>query len=134
MQLSLAQLVPLTGAVMVTTPQDVALLDVRRAYTMLRKTHVPVLGIIENMSYYELPDGSRDYIFGEGGAVKFAETERLALLGRIPITRAMREAGDAGKPLVVSSPDSPDAQELRKAARVLAGQISIQNLNALPVL
>ena len=133
-QLSLAQLVPLTGAVVVTTPQDVALLDVRRAYTMLRKTHVPVLGVVENMSYYELPDGSRDYIFGEGGAAKFADAERLALLGQIPITRAMREAGDAGKPLVVSSPDSPDAQALRKAARVLAGQISIQNLNALPVL
>ena len=133
-QLSLAQLVPLTGAVMVTTPQDVALLDVRRAYTMLRKTHVPVLGVIENMSYYELPDGSRDYIFGEGGAVKFADAERLALLGQIPITRAMREAGDAGVPLVVSSPESPDAEALRKAARVLAGQISIQNLNALPVL
>ena len=133
-QLSLAQLVPLTGAVMVTTPQDVALLDVRRAYTMLRKTHVPVLGIIENMSYYELPDGTRDYIFGEGGAAKFADAERLALLGQIPVTRAMREAGDAGKPLVVSSPKSPDAQALRRATRVLAGQISIQNLNALPVL
>ena len=84
-QLSLAQLVPLTGAVVVTTPQDVALLDVRRAYTMLRKTHVPVLGVVENMSYYELPDGSRDYIFGEGGAAKFADAERLALLGQIPL-------------------------------------------------
>ncbi len=131
-QLSLAQLVPLTGAVVVTTPQDVALLDVRRAYTMLRKTHVPVLGVVENMSYYELPDGTRDYIFGEGGAARFAEAERLPLLGQIPITRAMREAGDAGTPLVVSSPDSPDAQALRRAARVLAGQISIQKLNARP--
>lgn len=133
-QLSLSQLVPLTGAVVVTTPQDVALLDVRRAYTMLRKTHVPVLGVIENMSYYELPDGTRDHIFGEGGAAKFAESERLALLGQIPITRAMREAGDAGKPLVVANAESPDAQALRKAARVLAGQVSIQNLNVLPVL
>jgi ATP-binding protein involved in chromosome partitioning len=133
-QLSLSQLVPLTGAVVVTTPQDVALLDVRRAYTMLRKTHVPVLGVIENMSYYDLPDGTRDYIFGEGGAARFAESERLALLGQIPITRAMREAGDAGKPLVLSHPESPDAQALRRAARLLAGQVSIQNLNALPVL
>jgi len=133
-QLSLAQLVPVTGAVLVTTPQDVALLDVRRAYTMFRKTHVPVLGVIENMSYYALPDGTRDYIFGEGGAARFAEGERLALLGQIPVTRAMREAGDMGQPLVVAAPESPDAQALRRAARVLAGQVSIQNLNTLPVL
>ena len=133
-QLSLAQLVPLTGAVIVTTPQEVALLDVRRAYTMLRKTHVPVLGIVENMSYYALPDGSKDYIFGEGGAQRFATAEKLALLGQIPITRAMRESGDAGRPLVLSDPDSESAKALRKAARVLAGQVSIQNMMTLPVL
>ena len=133
-QLSLAQLVPLTGAVIVTTPQEVALLDVRRAYTMLRKTHVPVLGIIENMSYYQLPDGSKDYIFGEGGAERFATAEKLPLLGQIPITKAMRESGDAGRPLVLSDPESASAQALRKAARVLAGQISIQNMMTLPVL
>lgn len=133
-QLSLAQLVPLTGAVVVTTPQDVALLDVRRAYTMLRKTHVPVLGVIENMAYYQLPDGSKDYIFGEGGAARFAEAERLPLLGQIPITRAMRESGDLGAPLVVASPESPDALVLRKAARLLAGQVSIQAMNSLPML
>lgn len=132
-QLSLTQLVPLTGAVVVTTPQDVALMDVRRAYTMLRKTHVPVLGVIENMSYYELPDGSRDYIFGQGGAAKFAEKENLALLGEIPITRHMRESGDAGKPIVMADPESAEAQALRKAARVLAGQVSIQSLMTLPV-
>ena len=133
-QLSLAQLVPLTGAVIVTTPQEVALLDVRRAYTMLRKTHVPVLGIVENMSYYQLPDGSKDYIFGTGGAEKFAAAEKLPLLGQIPITRAMRESGDAGRPLVLSDPESASAQALRKAARVLAGQVSIQNMMTLPVL
>ena len=132
-QLSLSQLVPLTGAVLVTTPQDVALLDVRRAYTMMRKTHVPVLGVIENMSYYALPDGSRDYIFGRGGAAAFAEKEKLPLLGEIPITRRVRESGDRGAPLVVAEPDAPEAQALRKAARVLAGQISIQNLMTLPV-
>lgn len=133
-QLSLVQLVTVTGAVLVTTPQDVALLDVRRAYTMLRKTHVPVLGVIENMAYYELPDGSRDYIFGEGGAAAFAEAENLALLGQIPITRGLRESGDAGKPLVLSSPDSPSAEALRKAARVIAGRVSVQNMMSLPVL
>ena len=132
-QLSLGQLVPLTGAVLVTTPQDVALMDVRRAYTMMRKTHVPVLGVIENMSYYQLPDGSRDYIFGEGGAAQFAEKERLALLGEIPIMRQIRESGDAGKPIVIAEPDSEQAQALRSAARTLAGKISIQALMTLPV-
>nr|MDQ3396446.1 Mrp/NBP35 family ATP-binding protein [Deinococcota bacterium] len=93
-QLSLTQLASVTGAVLVTTPQDVALLDVRRAYTMFRKTHVPVLGVVENMAYYALPDGSRDYIFGTGGAMRFAEEERLAVLGSIPIHRKVRESGD----------------------------------------
>ena len=132
-QLSLAQLVPLTGMVLVTTPQDVALADVRRAHTMARKTHVPVLGVIENMSYYQLPDGERDYIFGEGGADRWAEQERLPVLGHIPITRALRESGDRGAPLVVSDPDNASAVELRRAARMLAGQISIQALSSLPV-
>jgi ATP-binding protein involved in chromosome partitioning len=133
-QLSLSQLVPVTGALLVTTPQDVALLDVRRAYTMFRKTHVPVLGVIENMAYYALPDGTRDYIFGEGGARRFAEAEGLEVLGEIPINRAVREAGDGGEPLVVAAPESPDAQALRRAARVLAGQVRLQNMMALPVL
>ncbi|HEX7021502.1 MAG TPA: Mrp/NBP35 family ATP-binding protein [Trueperaceae bacterium] len=132
-QLSLTQLVPVTGAVLVTTPQDVALLDVKRAYTMLRKTHVPVLGVIENMSYYQLPDGSKDYIFGEGGAASFAEREHLALLGEIPITRRVRESGDTGRPIVIAEPESAEALALRKAARMLAGQVSIQSLTALPV-
>lgn len=132
-QLSLAQLVPLTGMVLVTTPQDVALADVRRAYTMARKTHVPVLGVIENMSYYALPDGTRDFIFGEGGADRWAEQERLPVLGHVPITRALRESGDGGVPLVVANPDDPSAQELRRAARVMAGQVSIQSLAVLPM-
>lgn len=133
-QLSLGQLVNVTGAVLVTTPQDMSLLDVRRAYTMLRKTHVPVLGVVENMSYYELPDGSRDHIFGEGGAQAFAEQEQLRMLGQIPITRATRESGDAGVPLVVSHPESATARELRRAARLLAGEISIRAQMTLPVL
>ncbi|MBA2668733.1 MAG: P-loop NTPase [Trueperaceae bacterium] len=132
-QLSLSQLVTLTGMVLVTTPQDVALLDVKRAYSMARKTHVSVLGVIENMSYYELPDGTRDHIFGEGGARIFAERERLPLLGQVPITRAMRESGDAGVPLVVSHPEDASARVLRRAARALAGQISVQAMNTLPV-
>jgi ATP-binding protein involved in chromosome partitioning len=132
-QLSLAQLVTLSGMVLVTTPQDVALLDVRRAATMARKTHVPLLGVIENMSYYALPDGSKDFLFGEGGARTFAASEGLPLLGEIPITRALRESGDAGVPLVVRDPASASAEALRVAARRLAGQVSVQALNTLPV-
>ncbi len=132
-QLSLSQLVPVTGMVLVTTPQAVALVDVKRAYTMARKTHIPVLGVIENMSYYALPDGTRDYIFGEGGAASWAASERLPLLGRIPITRRLRESGDGGVPIVVSDPENASSVELRRAARLTAGQISIQAQNALPM-
>ena len=91
------------------------------------------MGVIENMSYYQLPDGSRDYIFGQGGAKAFAESEKLALLGEIPITRRLRETGDEGKPIVLSDPDSPEAQAFRSAARVLAGQVSVQSMKTLPV-
>ncbi len=132
-QLSLSQLVPVTGMVLVTTPQDMALVDVRRAYTMARKTHIPVLGVIENMSYYALPDGTKDYIFGEGGATRWAEAEKLPILAQVPITRALRESGDSGTPLVIASPDDPSAIELRRAARLMAGQVSVQSANALPM-
>lgn len=132
-QLSLAQLVPVTGMVLVTTPQPVALADVMRAYTMARKTHIPVLGVIENMSYYLLPDGERDYIFGDGGADRWAESERLPVFGHVPITRRLRETGDAGAPIVITDPDNAVAIELRRATRLLAGQISIQAMATLPV-
>lgn len=132
-QLSLSQLVTVSGAVLVTTPQDVALMDVRRSYTMMRKTHIPVLGIIENMSYYQLPDGTRDQIFGEGGAKAFSEQESVPLLGQIPITRQLRESGDSGTPLVVANGDDPSAIALRKAARALAGRLSVQSMMSLPV-
>jgi ATP-binding protein involved in chromosome partitioning len=132
-QLSLAQLVNLTGMVLVTTPQDVALLDVKRAASMARKTHVPLLGVVENMSYYQLPDGTRDFLFGEGGARAFAESERLPLLGEIPITRALRESGDAGVPLVVADAANPSSLALREMARRVAGQVSIQARQTLPL-
>ncbi len=133
-QLSLTQLTTVTGALIVTTPQDMALLDVKRSYNMLRKTHVPVFGIIENMSYYQLPDGTKDYIFGEGSAKAWAESEKLAILGEIPINRAVRESGDAGKPIVLANPDAPESIAFRKAARALAGHISVQNMMTLPLL
>lgn len=133
-QLSLSQLVTVTGAVLVTTPQEMALADVRRAHTMMRKTHIPVLGVVENMSWYELPDGTRDYIFGRGGAEGFARKEGLPLLGSIPITARMRETGDAGTPVVVAEPENASAQALRRAARVLVRHVSAQNMRSLPVL
>lgn len=133
-QLSLSQLVPVTGAVLVTTPQEVAMLDVRRAYSMLRKTHVPVLGIIENMSWYELPDGTRDQIFGAGGAERFAEAEKIPLLGQIPVRTALREAGDSGAPLVIQEPESPSSLLFRRTARQLAARISDQSRMTLPVM
>ncbi len=132
-QLSLSQLVSISGMVMVTTPQDMALVDVRRAYTMARKTHIPVVGVIENMSYYPLPDGTRDYIFGEGGAGRWAEQEHLPLLGQVPITRALRESGDGGTPLVLLDPGNPSALELRRAARRAAKQVASQALSSLPM-
>jgi len=133
-QLSLTQLATVTGAVLVTTPQEMSLADVRRAFTMMRKTHVPVLGLVENMSWYALPDGQRDYIFGQGAASAWAEQEHVPLLGEIPISRALRESGDDGTPIVLSQPDSEQALALRSAARLLAGQVSIQALNTLPML
>ncbi len=132
-QLSLTQLVPLTGAVVVTTPQDVALLDVRRALSMLRKTHVPLLGVVENMSWYELPDGTRDPIFGEGGAARLAAEEKIPLLGQIPIVTRLREAADSGTPVVISDPDLPASIALRRLSRILAGQISMQSQMSLPM-
>ena len=133
-QLSLSQLVPVTGAILVTTPQEVALADVKRSYSMFRKTNIPVMGIIENMSYYQLPDGSHDYIFGQGSLKKFADEERLTILEQIPLTSKLRASSDEGKPIVVAEPTSPEAEIFRRAARVLAGQVSIQNLNTLPVI
>jgi ATP-binding protein involved in chromosome partitioning len=133
-QLSLSQLVTVTGGVLVTTPQEMALMDVRRAYTMLRKTHIPVLGIIENMSFYQLPDGSQDHVFGEGGAREFSQQEKVPLLGSIPIASGLRVAADAGVPLVISDPDSAAAQLLRRATRQLAAQISSHAMVSLPVL
>ncbi len=132
-QLSLGQLVPLSGAVLVTTPQEMALADVRRAHTMFRKTHVPVLGIIENMSYYQLPDGTRDPIFGAGGTDAFAEQEKLAVIGKVPIVSRIRESGDGGRPMVLADPDNAASHELRSATRILAGRVSIQAMMTLPM-
>ena len=110
-QLSLSQIVPLTGVVMVTTPQDVALLDVRKALGMFRKLNVPILGLVENMSYFVAPDTGHHYaIFGEGGGARVAEEFGAPLLGQIPLEMDTRKGGDAGVPIVVGQPQSAQAK------------------------
>ncbi|PYS93911.1 MAG: chromosome partitioning protein [Acidobacteria bacterium] len=126
-QLSLAQLVPVQGAVLVTTPQEVALADVRRALRMFETVHVPILGIVENMSYFVAPDTGRRYnIFGEGGGQKLADEYHVPFLGAIPIGLEVREGGDRGVPVVVGQPDSPQAEALRHVAEEVARQVSIE--------
>ncbi|MCW8815583.1 MAG: Mrp/NBP35 family ATP-binding protein [Chlorobium sp.] len=129
-QLTLAQMLPVCGAVIVTTPQNVALSDVAKAVTMFRKVNIPLLGLIENMSYYLLPDGTKDYIFGKGGGEKFAKAQGITLLGSIPIGGMVREGGDSGKPFVVEFPESEAAECITRAASEVARQISIRNATA----
>ena len=126
-QLSLAQLVPVQGAVLVTTPQDVAIADVRRALRMFETVAIPVLGVVENMSYFVAPDtGTRYDIFGAGGGEKLAAMYRVPFLGSIPLGIQVREGGDKGVPVVVSQPDSPQAQAFRRVAEEVARQVSIE--------
>jgi ATP-binding protein involved in chromosome partitioning len=126
-QLSLAQLVPVQGAVVVTTPQEVSLSDVRRAVKMFEQVNVPVLGVIENMSYFIAPDtGNRYDIFGNGGGQKLAAEYGLNLLGQVPLGMEVREGGDSGVPVVISAPDSPQSQAFRSAAEEVARQVSIE--------
>ncbi len=126
-QLSLAQLVPVQGAVMVTTPQEVALADVRRAIRMFETVAVPVLGIAENMSYFVAPDtGTRYNIFGEGGGRRLAEAYGVPFLGAVPLGMEVREGGDKGQPVVVSDPRSPQAEAFRRVAEEVARQVSIE--------
>ncbi len=119
-QLTLSQKVDLTGAVVVSTPQDIALLDARKALDMFRKTSTPVLGMIENMSTYVCPKcGHEEHIFGHGGARSEAEKLGIPFLGEIPLDLDIRLASDGGTPIVASRPDSPQAQRFRDIARLL---------------
>ena len=116
-QLTMAQRVPLTGAVIVSTPQDIALLDARKGLNMFRKVDVPVFGIVENMSYFLCPDnGIRYDIFGHGGAKREAERMGVDFLGEVPIEIAIREMSDAGTPITVAAPDSQSAVTYREIA------------------
>ena len=123
-QLTLLQRAPLAGAVIVSTPQELALADVRRGIAMFEKTRAPILGVIENMAYFETPDGRRTHIFGEGGAKRTAARAGAPFLGEIPIDIALREACDAGAPLVAKQPDHPVSQRFRAIAEAAHANIA----------
>lgn len=123
-QLSLVQTIPLDGAVIVTTPQPAASNVARRGARMFDKVNVPHLGVIENMSYLEAPDGSRQHLFGEGGGASTAESLDTKLLGEIPIDPSIRIGCDKGIPIVVSDPESPAAKEFFKIARQLLERLN----------
>ena len=119
-QISLAQQVKLAGAVVVSTPQDIALLDVVKALTMFEKAEVPVLGMIQNMAFWQCPDcGRTDHIFGDGGAAREANKRGIELLGEIPLSLAVRAGSDAGTPIVVAEPQSAQAKTYREIAKKL---------------
>lgn len=123
-QLTLTQSVPLTGAVIVSTPQDVALTDAKKGINMFRKVEVPVLGVVENMSYFVCPHcNERTEIFDHGGGKKASEKFNVPFLGEIPLDIKIRIGGDTGKPIVVAEPDSPVAQAFKKLAQTVSDQV-----------
>jgi len=123
-QLTIAQRVPLKGAVIVSTPQDIALIDARKGIAMFNKTQVPILGLVENMSMFTCPDcGSSHAIFGHGGARETAEKLGAPFLGEIPLVPRIRETSDAGTPVSVSAPDGPEAQAFLDLAKKVAAAL-----------
>ena len=134
--LSLAQALPLSGAVIVTLPQLVSLEDAGRGLNMFKTLEVPILGIVENMSYLDLPDGTRMDLFGSGGGEQLAQATQTNFLGKVPIDQNVRIGGDSGKPILVSYPESPVANALRDIAHKVAAQVSVAALstkNELPI-
>jgi ATP-binding protein involved in chromosome partitioning len=127
--LSLAQALPLSGAVIVTLPQLVSLEDAGRGLNMFKTLEVPVLGIVENMSYLELPDGTHMDIFGTGGGEHLAQMTGTPFLGKIPMDQNVRIGGDTGKPIIVSHPDSPVAKALYEITESLAAKVSVAALS-----
>jgi ATP-binding protein involved in chromosome partitioning len=134
--LSLAQALPLSGAIIVTLPQLVSIEDASRGLAMFQQLEVPILGIIENMSFLEMPDGTRMDVFGSGGGEQLAQATGMPFLGKIPMDAEVRIGGDSGKPVIVSQPDSAAANALRTIAQQVAAKISVAALgadNALPI-
>ncbi len=132
-QLTIAQQVPLAGAVIVSTPQDLALADARKGITMFQKVEVPLLGVVENMSYFIAPDTGAHYdIFGHGGAKAEAERIGVPFLGEVPLTIAIRELSDAGTPVVVADPNGPQAAIYRDIAEKVWARIGTSERKAAP--
>jgi len=124
-QLTLSQKVPVTGAVIVTTPQDIALIDARKGLKMFEKVGVPILGLVENMSTHICSNcGHEEHVFGEGGAAKMSKDYNVAVLGSLPLDIKIREHADSGKPTVVAEPDSRSAQIYKEIARKVAARIA----------
>uniref|UniRef100_A0A671VZ46 Iron-sulfur cluster transfer protein NUBPL n=1 Tax=Sparus aurata TaxID=8175 RepID=A0A671VZ46_SPAAU len=127
-QLSISQNIPVAGAVIVSTPQDIALLDARRGAEMFKKVHVPVLGLVQNMSVFQCPNcNHQTHIFGSDGARQLADTLGVQFLGDVPLHLNIREMSDRGKPVVVSSPDSPEAEAYRKVASAVVRRLEEVN-------
>ena len=128
-QLTLVQTIPLTGAVIVTTPQEVSLIDARKALKMFTRVNVPVLGIVENMSYFVAPDTGKKYdIFGSGGGERISKELNTPFIGGIPIDPRIRKGGDSGIPVVYDIPDSDEAKIITRISRNLAEQVNLNNL------
>jgi ATP-binding protein involved in chromosome partitioning len=124
-QLTLSQKVPVTGAVIVTTPQDIALLDARKGLKMFEKVGIPILGVVENMSTHICSNcGHQEHIFGQGGGAKMCADFGAEYLGSLPLTMAIREQTDSGKPTVVAEPDGPVAAIYREIARKVAVKVA----------
>ncbi|MBU1680291.1 MAG: iron-sulfur cluster carrier protein ApbC [Bacteroidetes bacterium] len=127
-QLTLVQTIPLTGAIIVTTPQDVSLIDAKKGLKMFNRVNVPVFGIIENMSYFIAPDtGNRYDIFSSGGGERLANELNVKFLGGIPIDSRIREGGDLGRPIVDAFPSSAESKKIKEISQNLAAEISIVN-------
>jgi ATP-binding protein involved in chromosome partitioning len=133
--LSMAQSVPVAGAVVVTTPQGVSVSDVRKAVAMFRQLNIPVLGVVENMSYFVCGHcQERTEIFGNGGGRRMAEEMSIPFLGEVPIDTRVRSGGDEGQPIVAAVPDAPAAKAFEAVASQVAAQVSIQNMRVLRVI
>jgi ATP-binding protein involved in chromosome partitioning len=127
-QLSLSQLIPVSGAVIVTTPQEISLIDVVKAVSMFKKVEIPVLGVVENMSYYKCPScGHHDEIFSRGGGKSLAEEVGAPLLAELPLHAQVRLGGDIGRPVVIGAPESEHAAAFRRMAALVAGEIAKRN-------
>lgn len=130
-QLTISQKVPVTGAVIVTTPQDIATLDAKKGIEMFRKVNIPVLGVIENMATHTCSNcGHEEHIFGEGGAKRIADEYQSELLASLPLALSIRENADSGQPIVMAEPDGDIAKIYRHAARKVAAQVAIKGANS----